>query len=263
MTEQDWLACEDPQRMLAWYTRPPRSARPGEAISLSPYAQPISCRKLRLFACACVRQVWHLLAGRSRGMVEAAERMADGEVTQGAVYDASELAGQVCGDQVAAGMSNSDPLRLAALAAYWCAPHTHRDTVNNCVMATTRYVADINEGPGTPSHADWMRAMAHALRCIIGNPFRPVKVSPAVYIPHLGAWDYSSAESWLTPTVVSLATAAYDERTDTGRLDPVRLAVLADAMEEAGAEGAILTHLRDPGPHWRGCWAIDALAGKE
>src|SRR5262249_31445777 len=42
-----------------------------------------------------------------------------------------------------------------------------------------------------------------------------------------------------------------------------RLAVLADALEEAGCgKPAILGHLRSPGPHVRGCWVVDALLGK-
>jgi hypothetical protein len=43
-----------------------------------------------------------------------------------------------------------------------------------------------------------------------------------------------------------------------------RLAVLADALEEAGcADADILSHLRGPGPHVRGCWVVDLLLGKE
>jgi hypothetical protein len=39
--------------------------------------------------------------------------------------------------------------------------------------------------------------------------------------------------------------------------------VLADALEEVGgADEALLGHLRGPGPHVRGCWAVDlVLAG--
>ncbi len=41
------------------------------------------------------------------------------------------------------------------------------------------------------------------------------------------------------------------------------LPVLADALEEAGCTGAeILEHLRSPGRHARGCWALDLLLGK-
>jgi hypothetical protein len=47
-------------------------------------------------------------------------------------------------------------------------------------------------------------------------------------------------------------------------LDRVRLAVLADALEEAGcADANLLGHLRGPGPHVRGCFALDLLLGKQ
>jgi hypothetical protein len=85
-------------------------------------------------------------------------------------------------------------------------------------------------------------------RCVFGNPFRPVPQDPA----------------WRTSTVVQLAQAAYDERQlPDGALDPARLAILADTLEEAGcADDAILNHLRGRGPHVRGCWVVDLLLGK-
>jgi hypothetical protein len=90
---------------------------------------------------------------------------------------------------------------------------------------------------------------AHWLRCIFGNPFRPVSLAPA----------------WLTPAVLKLAQAAYDDRIlPPGHLDNTRLAVLADALEEAGCtDPDILSHVRGPGPHVRGCWPVDLLLGKE
>jgi hypothetical protein len=92
--------------------------------------------------------------------------------------------------------------------------------------------------------------------------------------------------SWLTHDVLALARAAYEERLPDGTLDPVRLLVLADALEEAGCqEELLLRHLRgeEPcwvdhdaqpglecgfpwkplrGPHVRGCWAVDLVLGK-
>ena len=64
--------------------------------------------------------------------------------------------------------------------------------------------------------------------------------------------------------MVRLAQAAYDERhMPEGTLDKVWLAVLGDALEEAGCSDAdILNHLRGPGPHVRGCWVIDLCLGK-
>jgi hypothetical protein len=77
------------------------------------------------------------------------------------------------------------------------------------------------------------------------NPFRPVSLDPA--------WL-----AWNDGTVVRLAQAIYDGRAFD------RLPVLADALEDAGCTDAgILGHLRGPGPHVRGCWAVDLLLGKE
>jgi hypothetical protein len=87
------------------------------------------------------------------------------------------------------------------------------------------------------------------LQEVFGNPFRPVTAAPA----------------WQTPEVVALAQAAYNERElPAGTLDLARLAVLADALEEAGGTNPdLLGHLRGAGPHVRGCWALDLLLGKE
>jgi hypothetical protein len=84
---------------------------------------------------------------------------------------------------------------------------------------------------------------------IFNNPFRAVSLDPA----------------WRTPTVADLAAAAYEERSlPSGQLDPARLAVLADALEEAGCTNAeILGHLRSAGPHVRGCWCVDLVLAKE
>ena len=58
--------------------------------------------------------------------------------------------------------------------------------------------------------------------------------------------------------VKKLARLIYAEHAFT------ELPVLADALEEAGCDdGELLKHLRGPGPHARGCWAVDWLAGRE
>src|SRR5262249_49649846 len=95
-------------------------------------------------------------------------------------------------------------------------------------------------------------AQAHLVRDLLGNPFQPVTADPA--------WL-----SWNDGAVVTLAQAASDERLlPTGHLDPARLGVLADALEDAGcSDEAILEHLRDPGPHVRGCWVVDLILGKD
>jgi hypothetical protein len=61
-----------------------------------------------------------------------------------------------------------------------------------------------------------------------------------------------------------MSQAIYDDRQlPRGTFDNGRLAVLADALEEAGCDNAdVLAHLRDGGDHVRGCWVVDGLLGK-
>src|SRR5262249_34126429 len=93
---------------------------------------------------------------------------------------------------------------------------------------------------------------AALMRDLFGNPFRAMPtINPA--------WL-----AWNDGTVVRLARSAYEERTlPEGTLDASRLAVLADALGEAGANAGLLDHLRGPGPHVRGCWVIDLVLNKE
>jgi hypothetical protein len=63
--------------------------------------------------------------------------------------------------------------------------------------------------------------------------------------------------TWRTPLVQRLAGVAYEG-------DFATLPVLADALEDAGCSAVdLLAHLRGPGPHIRGCWALDRVRGPE
>ena len=63
--------------------------------------------------------------------------------------------------------------------------------------------------------------------------------------------------------VASGFIAAEERRLPEGTLDPDFLAVLAEALEEAGCtDPAVLDHLRGPGPHVRGCWPVELILGK-
>jgi pSer/pThr/pTyr-binding forkhead associated (FHA) protein len=68
---------------------------------------------------------------------------------------------------------------------------------------------------------------------------------------------------WRTPTVLSLDAAVSRQQPPLlSEVDGVTLAVLADALEEAGCtELAILEHLRWPGPHVGACWALCLILG--
>jgi hypothetical protein len=62
---------------------------------------------------------------------------------------------------------------------------------------------------------------------------------------------------WRTSVVAALANSVYDQR------DFNTLPFLADALEEAGCiHETVLSHCRSPGPHVRGCWALDLILGK-
>jgi hypothetical protein len=111
-----------------------------------------------------------------------------------------------------------------------------RDVEDSWHGSWGRYV-NASDPDYSPSHP----AQAALLRDLFGNPFRPVGI----------------AGPWLTPDVAALAQAIYD-----GRLFG-NLPVLADALEEAGcADRELVAHLRGPGPHVLGCWALDAVLGK-
>ena len=90
------------------------------------------------------------------------------------------------------------------------------------------------------------------LRDVFGNPFRPVTVDRA--------WL-----TWSDGTILQLARAAYEERClPSGVLDPARIAILADALEDAGCTITdVVGHCRSGGAHVRGCWVVDMLLGKE
>ena len=84
-------------------------------------------------------------------------------------------------------------------------------------------------------------ALTATLRCIFGNPFRPARVEPS--------WL-----RWGDGAVRRIAETINDEG------DFARVGVLADALQDAGCDDErLLAHLRDPGPHVRGCWVIDLL----
>ena len=81
-------------------------------------------------------------------------------------------------------------------------------------------------------------AHAAVLRDIVGNPFRRADL----------------LAEWRTTDAVAMARRMYDDRDFAG------MPILADALEEAGCTDAVfLRHCREPGPHARGCWLVDAI----
>jgi hypothetical protein len=219
----------------------------------------ISDRRLRLFVCACVRLAWDNLTPASQDAVEVGERFADQAAKRAELNRASRSASQEADQRAAEAEATMDPeqgaydpdedaavrANAAEAARLTLTPRLDLETIQG-VMRTIYWavIQDVNGPGGDPD--DWQCML---LREIIGNPFRPASLNVVRQ----------------SATVVGLARAAYEQRASpAGTLDPDRLAVLADALEDAGCtETPILEHLRGSGPHYRGCWAVDLLLEKE
>jgi hypothetical protein len=188
-----------------------------------------SPRKLRLFNCGCCRHVWdHLLTDSARDAVEVTERLADGLAES---YELNQLWPRSDEERWERAKE-----RITLLLTGGVYPRSLSQEVSW-------------ETSGLGVRKKERSFQAALLRCVFDNPFCPVALSPG----------------WRTPDTLTLAQAAYDNRElPAGTLEPARLNVLADALEEAGCtERSLLDHLRSSGPHVRGCWPIDLLTSRE
>jgi hypothetical protein len=223
MDAAEWDASTDPEAMVV-------------AI-----AHRTSARKLRLATCASVRQGWSLLADeRLRAAVEVGERFAD----DGAMVEELRRAYREA-------MTAHYELNLPVPSEAWTLGVSSQDCASDMALgveAITRRARMAAARPQAMSTgANDLAVQARILRDVVGNPFRPVIFDPA----------------WRAGPAPDLAETAYTERLlPSGELDPARLAVLADALEDNGADPGILAHLRAPGPHVRGCWAVDLCTGR-
>jgi hypothetical protein len=261
MTDEQWLAATDPKPML-------------EALQATD-------RKLRLFACACCRRVWHLMPPDGyqewRTAVEKAEEYADGLLTLEQMWDHAILSRLKAEMEFGecwlynAGAAARAASNWSDVQGRWC--HRREQCVGfSPAMAiaaaataaeAAAYHAALPDWRGhqvlyveRPADAAWVAALAaeqEAQAALARDIFRPLKPLSATVL------------GWKEGTVVKLAQAAYDNRLlPSGHLAMDRLAVLADALEDAGSDDAeLLAHLRSPGPHVRGCRAVDALLGRK
>jgi hypothetical protein len=195
-----------------------------------------SDRKLRLFGAACCRALWpQLTEPARRRAVEVAELWADGKADQRTIAKATK--GVHLADRTASNAASRGgaPYSRAMAAA-------RSLTIEEAWYAAA--CAALGNGPE-------QEAVARGYLRDIFIPFRPLSIDPGWLAWHGGA-------------IPKLAQAVYDERElPSGHLDAARLAVLADMLEEAGCtDPHLLGHLRGPGSHVRGCFAVDLLLGK-
>jgi hypothetical protein len=102
----------------------------------------------------------------------------------------------------------------------------------------------VEGGYDHPAPAPEAAALCRLLRDLF-TPFAAPRVEPAWRVANDGA-------------VPKLARVIYDERVFE------RMPILADALEEAGCDHAgLLGHCRSGEGHVRGCWALDAILGRE
>lgn len=236
MIEEEWMACEDPTERL-WYVP-------------APYSE----RKAWLFRVACCRRVWmFILDERSRNAVDVAERWVDGRASDEEVGNAqidAEGAHESPSPPYPDGPFNYAEAVACATVAARLAIDSDRGEPSEYTAEAVAHSAFVGRGEAVSEEsAEWkkLRDTERAAQCrllndIFGNPFRPVTIDP----------------SWLTPTVLALASQMYESR------DFSPMPILADALQDAGCENeAILNHCRQAGEHVRGCWVVDSLTGKK
>jgi hypothetical protein len=153
MTEEEWLKCGDPPRMLEFLYRH------------------VSDRKMRLFAVACCRRVWELMPNDDckQGIV-AAELAADGR------YDMSLL--DRLSNSIYSSTGSVDPSAADEFAAIAARCVSSRDDLTMTARATAAAVAVPTSGEGAERKNE-ERCQGLLLRDIFGNPFRPATVDPA------------------------------------------------------------------------------------
>jgi hypothetical protein len=204
----------------------------------------VSERKMRLLVCACCRasDPGLSLSRVVRSAVEVIENNVDGSATKGEMKKVSDAAMRAYFGSWPAVRDGAQVKGtwLARLVG-WAATRTDEQFSRTAELMSQPTMWD-NLGLS-------LVTLNQRIHCIFGNSDYPV-------VPEL---------TWLTPTVRTLAETSYLERDTTeDSLNSSRLAVLADALEDAGCTDAdILEHLRGDGPHVRGCWAVDLLLGKE
>ncbi len=211
MTEAEWQSLTDPGLMLTYLNR---------VYHLDD--KRITDRKLRLFACACCRRIWHLLDDAScRAAVETAERYADGEASGSELETARAAAWDAAWDS-----------SWSAFPPAWAAtPNVHE--------AAAKAAETARQGTLVGEHVE----QAHLLQEIFGHLFSPLTADP------------SSLRK--TESVVSVAGEIYASRA-FARMPALGDALMEAGCDNEG----VLAHCHSQREHVRGCWVVDLIVGR-
>jgi hypothetical protein len=235
MTEVEWLACEDPHRLLEFL------------------GSKVSERKRRLLAVACCRRIWHLLQDEwARRAVDLADLFADDRVGQKELDQACAKAWQLAAQNIVLDVGEDDgslfgagivdPAYAAAALAAESAPGNV--FVNAASAAARVAVATAEAASKEDAYAVEFRCQAALIRDIFGDPFRPVQSDP-LWLEGYGG------------LIPQLARAIYEER----RFEA--MPSMAGALRDVGcANEEILAHCYSPTAHVRGCWLLDEILGR-
>ena len=222
MNEAQWLACSDPGRLLK---HSPRLCR-----------RPQDVRLVHLVGVAFCRSDWtDATPAGLRRVVDVAERFADGLASVDEMAAVAEWLSARANDRPSAWSDEWS-------AAYHLVRHPGEWRSGHGVRASVTVVSQMASRVGRwPAAIGTRAAHADIVRDILGNPFRPVAFAP----------------EWRTADAAGLAEAIYERRAFHD------LPILADALQDAGCDSPdLLDHLRGPGPHARGCWALDLVSGR-
>jgi hypothetical protein len=195
-------------------------------------------RKFRLFACACLR----LLRDRTddphfRRTIVLAERFVEGDCDRESFRAAFRRAWPN-------GWERARVVALVAIDPLQRDLHSWRclELCNEIIDLVSKKHPYNYYAPSPNRNAYPLRREQVALlREVVGDPFTPPRFDPR----------------WRTPDVVTLAESIAQE----GSFED--LPILADPVEEAGCDDqSLLEHLRTPGRHVLGCWALELVRGK-
>jgi hypothetical protein len=219
--------------------------------------RPRAGRKLRLAAVAFCRAAWpHFADPGGRRAVEASERFADDPLAGADLRAAHRLARELYTHRreltattppAVWHTDSSIHVREAAAEAATAAsnPRAVGPRAIDRLIALAHYLVGGVDEPGQSLNSqrafERTRHFPDLVRCLFGDPFRPVRFDP----------------TWNTTAALGLARTIYEERAFD------RLPILADALEDAGCgDPAVLGHCRRDATHARGCWVADGVLGR-
>lgn len=210
MDEQTWLRSKDPVPLLNFLQGITQKHNFPSMVLYDSFSTDspsrISRRKIRLICCALVRRVWNDLGPEAKIALETAELYADNLATERELHRAWEGA-------VVAGVEgfNFSAARCADLDNYL---HMAPNIICRHLAFDTQLTRHQRQRLIRVSKVE----QSNVVREIAGNPFHTVTLPLDLAAGKTRATDFFPEGiplgrcSWLTPTVVTIARAAYDER---------------------------------------------------